>query len=88
MANEKKIELGKAVHTRAVDAEGLQTDRIRVSIPLSALSEDAKDLLGYWCVEDFYCSVLDWADDEIRLYYRTDHYLPEGYEPEEVDEYV
>ena len=76
--------LGTATHTCVVDKEKLQVDRIRVSIPLSALTEEAQTLLWYWMVEDFDCAFLDWADGEIRLYYRTEHYLPKDYEPEAV----
>lgn len=88
MVSEKEVSLGDAVHTRTVDAEGLQIDRIRVSIPISALSQDAKALLDYWWVEEFNYAFIDWNEGLIKLYYKTQHYLPDGYEPEGVDDYV
>lgn len=87
MANEKKFELGKVIHTKTIK-DGLQTDRIRICVPLSALSEEAQATLDYWWVEEFDYAFIDWNEGLIKLYYKTEHYLPEGYEPEEVDDYV
>ena len=84
---EKLLEAGIVTHTRTVK-DGLQTDRIRVCVPLSALSEEARTTLDYWWVEDFNYAFIDWEEGLIKLYYRTDHYLPEGYEHEEVEEEV
>ena len=39
-------DLGTATHTSEVEEYRIQTDRIKVSVPLSALSEEAKKLLG------------------------------------------
>ena len=88
MVNEKNLELGKVVHTTTVDAEGLQTDRFRVTIPIGCLEEATQDKLFYWCVEEFDFAFIDWGEGVIKLYYKTEHYLPEGYEPEEVDDDV
>ncbi len=85
MANDKKIELGKVDHTRTVDTEGLQTDRFRVSIPIECLEETTQDKLFYWCVEEFDFAFMDWAEGVIKLYYKTEHYLPEGYKSEEFE---
>ena len=79
-------DLGTATHTSEVEEYRIQTDRIKVSVPLSALSEEAKKLLDYWLVEEFDYACLDWQDGEIRLYYKTAHYLPAEYDDEEVDE--
>ena len=46
-------DLGTATHTSEVEEYRIQTDRIKVSVPLSALSEEAKKLLDYWLVEEF-----------------------------------
>lgn len=88
MENGKKFELGKLVHTRTVDTDGFQTDRFRVSIPIDCMEETVQDKLLYWGVEEWDCAFIDWNEGLIKLYYKTEHYLPEGYEPEEVDDYV
>ena len=85
MANDKKIELGKVDHTRTVDTEGLQTDRFRVSIPIDCLEDAVQDKLLYWCVEEFDFAFIDWNEGIIKLYYKTEHYLPEDYQPEEFE---
>lgn len=85
MMNGKKIELGKVVHTRTIDSDGLQTDRFRVSIPFDCLEDTAQDKLLYWGVEEFDYAFFDWAEGLIKLYYKTEHYLPEDYAPEEIE---
>lgn len=78
--------VGTAIHTCEVESCKIQTDRIKVSIPISALSDDAQKLLDYWLVEEFDYACLDWQDGEIRLYYRTSHHLPTDYDVDELDE--
>ena len=78
----KKDILGKVVHSRKV--EGLQTDSFTTSIPLDFLSADGVKLLSHWCVEEFDRAYVDWENGEIVLVYKTEHWLPEGYVPEEV----
>jgi len=73
--------LGTAFHKRTIDSEGLQKDTIEVKVPLSLLTEEAQNILDYWCVEDFNSAEIDWFEDEICLRYKTFHYLPEGYIP-------
>lgn len=79
-------DLGTATHTSEVEECRIQTDSIKVSIPISVLSDDAQKLLTYWWVEDFDYAYINWQDGEIRLGYRTAHYLPAEYDDEELDE--
>ena len=68
--------LGTATHSTKIDSGCYQVDKIKVNIPLSLLTEEAQNLLNYWCVEEFNFAEIDWAEDEIVLYYRTSHFLP------------
>ncbi|MCQ5128807.1 hypothetical protein NE562_03990 [Butyricicoccus faecihominis] len=79
----KKV--GEVTHSRVVDGD-LQTDRFSVKIPLSVLSDEAKDLLDYWYVEEFDYAYLDRESGLLVLVATHEGVLPDGYEPESLED--
>lgn len=56
-----------------------QIDKFKTTINLDILREEDKDLLRYWCIEDFDRAYISWKDNQLILDYQTVHYLPEDY---------
>lgn len=75
----KKI--GEITHNRVIEGD-VQTDRFSTKIPLSVLSDEAQDLLNYWCVEEFDYAYIDRKTDLLVLVATHEGVLPDGYEPE------
>ena len=75
----KKV--GEVAHSRVIEGD-LQIDRFSTKIPLSAISDEAQELLDYWCVEEFDYAYLDRESGLIVLVATHEGVLPEGYEPE------
>lgn len=81
----ENTEIGKIEHNKHLqDFEDwtIQKDRLRVTIPLTALSEEVNRVLDDWWVEEFQRAYIDWEKGEIILDHETEHYLPKGYEEE------
>lgn len=79
----KKV--GEVTHSRVVEGD-VQKDRFSTKIPLSVLSEKAQNLLDYWCVEDFDYAYLDRETGVIVLVATHEGILPDGYEPESIED--
>lgn len=80
---------GTVVHERKFMGDGdLQVDEFTINIPVNCLSDKGIGKLQHWCVEEMDRAYIDWAKGVIVLEYTTEHYLPEGYEHEEVEEEV
>ena len=81
---------GKVQHDRATvkdeDGDIIQKDRFRVDIPTTVLSEEGRNLLHLWAVEEFDCACVDWATGEIHLCYHTAHYIPEDCVQDDIEE--
>lgn len=66
--------------TVSKDEQGYyQVDNFKAKINLDILREEDKDLLRYWCIEDFDRAYIDWGKNQLILDYSTLHYLPEDY---------
>ena len=80
---------GTVVHERKFMGDNdLQVDEFTIKIPVDCLSDKGIGKLQYWCVEEMDRAYIDWPKGVIVLEYTTEHYLPEGYEHEEVEEEV
>ena len=73
-------------HERKFMGDGnLQVDEFTIKIPVDCLTDKGIEKLQYWCVEELDRAYIDWVNGTIVLEYTTEHYLPEGYEHEEVE---
>ena len=80
---------GTVVHERKFMGDGdLQVDEFTIKIPVDCLSNKGIGKLQHWCVEELDRAYIDWSKGVFVLEYITEHYLPEGYEHEEVYEEV
>lgn len=86
MDKKQEVTLGTVKHTITVDENRMERDRFEVIIPIDCLEKIGQDELFDWCVEDFYRAEIVWSEGKIKLYYHTDHYLPEGYTPEPTED--
>ena len=87
----KDLDLSEVLHGRntvstEVDGEKVQVDRFEVHISTSALPDAGRSLLHLWAVEELDYACIDWAEGQIKLFYRTAHYIPEDCVQDDMEE--
>ena len=83
--------LSEVLHDRKtvpteVDGEKVQVDRFEVHISTSALPDAGRSLLHLWAVEELDYACIDWVHGEIKLFYRTAHYIPKDCAQDDCEE--
>ena len=77
---------GRNTISTEVDGEKVQVDRFEVHISTSALSEAGRHLLHLWAVEELDYACIDWGNGQIKLFYRTAHYIPDDCAQDDMEE--
>lgn len=72
-------------HERKVVGE-VQKDTFKVEIPVDIFSPAGSNTLFSWAADEFDTAVIDWQERKIVLTYTVQHYLPEGYTVEDLQE--